>query len=170
MQLNKSIVLVGMMGSGKSTIGYLLSKKLALKFIDIDREIEKETNEKIVNIFKFQGEENFRKIEEKITLKILKSENCIIALGGGSFLNANIRREALSKCITIWLNWNNSTILKRISKSKKRPMAFGVSNFEMSQMISSRSKIYSLSKFKINCEKISKNMIVKKIATIYERL
>ena len=67
MQLNKSIVLVGMMGSGKSTIGYLLSKKLALKFIDIDREIEKETNEKIVNIFKFQGEENFRKIEEKIT-------------------------------------------------------------------------------------------------------
>ena len=170
MQLNKKIVLVGMMGSGKSTIGYLLSKKLGLKFIDTDHAIENETGERIANIFKFKGEEYFRKIEEKITLKILKSENCIIALGGGSFLNANIRREALSKCITIWLNWNNATILKRISKSKKRPMAFGVSNFEMSQMISSRSKIYSLSKFKINCEKISKNMIVKKIVTIYERV
>ena len=147
MQLNKKIVLVGMMGSGKSTIGYLLSKKLGLKFIDTDHAIEKETGEKIANIFKFKGEDYFRKIEEKITLKILKSENHIISLGGGSFLNANIRREALSKCITIWLNWSNATILKRISKSKKRPMAFGVSNFEMSQMISSRSKIYSSIEF-----------------------
>ena len=170
MQLNKKIVLVGMMGSGKSTIGYLLSKKLGLKFIDTDRAIEKETGARIANIFKFKGEDYFRKIEEKITLKILKSEDCIIALGGGSFLNTNIRREILSKCITIWLNWNNTTILKRISKSKKRPMAFGISNLEMNQMISSRSKIYSLSKFKINCEKLSKNMIVKKIVTIYERL
>ena len=170
MQLNKSIVLVGMMGSGKSTIGYLLSKKLALKFIDIDREIEKETNEKIVNIFKFQGEEYFRKIEEKITLKILKSQKSVIALGGGGFLNANIRKEALSKCITIWLNWNNSTILNRITKSKKRPIAYVASNSEITQMISNRSKIYSLSQFKINCEKITKNMIVKKISKIYEKL
>ena len=170
MQLNKSIVLVGMMGSGKSTIGYLLSKKLALKFIDIDREIEKETNEKIANIFKLKGEENFREIEEKITLKILKSQNSVIALGGGGFLNANIRKEALLKCITIWLSWNNTTIIKRITKSKKRPLAYDSSNSEIIQMISDRSKVYSLSKFKINCEKISKNMIVKKISKIYERL
>tara|TARA_B100001123_G_C15074027_1_gene932804 strand:+ start:14 stop:526 length:513 start_codon:yes stop_codon:yes gene_type:complete len=170
MQLNKSIVLVGMMGSGKSTIGYLLSKKLALKFIDIDREIEKETNERITNIFKFKGEENFRKIEEKITLKILKSQYSVIALGGGGFLNTNIRKEALSKCITIWLNWNNSTIIKRITKSKKRPVAYDASNSEIIKMISDRSKVYSLSKFKINCEKTTKNMIVKKISKIYERL
>ena len=99
MQLNKKIVLVGMMGSGKSTIGYLLSKKLGLKFIDTDHAIEKETGEKIVNIFKFQGEENFRKIEEKITLKILKSQNSVIALGGGGFINANIRKTLINNFI-----------------------------------------------------------------------
>ncbi len=170
MQLNKNIVLVGMMGSGKSTIGYLLSKKLAAKFIDVDKEIEKETGEKISNIFSFKGEEYFRKIEEKITLKYLKFENSILAFGGGSFLNENVRKEALSKCITIWLNWNNATIIKRISKSKKRPIAFGASNTEINQIISNRSKIYSLSKFKINCEKKTKSMIVKKIITIYEKL
>ena len=77
-------------------------------------------------------------------------------------MNANIRKETLSKCITIWLNWNNSTILNRITKNKKRPIAYVASNSEITQMISNRSKIYSLSKFKINCEKITKNMIVKK--------
>ena len=169
MQLNKNIVLIGMMGAGKSTIGYLLSKKLGFKFIDVDRAIEKKTGEKITNIFKLKGEEYFREIEEKITLKILKSEKSVVALGGGSFLNSNIRKEALSKSITVWLDWNNSTILKRIYKSKKRPVTFGASNLEISQMISNRSKIYSLSKFKINCEKISKNMIVKKIVTLYEK-
>ena len=170
MQLNKNIVLIGMMGSGKSTIGYLLSKKLRFKFIDIDQAIEIETGEKIADIFKFKGEEYFRKIEEKITVKILKSQNSVIALGGGAFLNENIRNEAISKCITVWLNWNNATILKRIAKSKKRPLALGIKNSDIIQMISKRSKIYSLSQFKINCEKIPKNMIVKKIVAIYERL
>ena len=107
MQLNKKIVLVGMMGSGKSTIGYLLSKKLGLKFIDTDHAIENQTGERIANIFKFKGEDYFRKIEEKITLKILKSENCIIALGGGSFLKANIKKEYIKRIIfklkNVWL-------------------------------------------------------------------
>ncbi len=79
MQLNKKIVLVGMMGSGKSTIGYLLSKKLGLTFIDTDHAIEKETGEKIASIFKFKGDDYIRKIEENITLKIFKSKYCIIA-------------------------------------------------------------------------------------------
>ena len=70
MQLNKKIVLVGMMGSGKSTIGYLLSKKLGLKFIDTDHAIENETGERIANIFKFKGEDYIRKIEEKIAFEM----------------------------------------------------------------------------------------------------
>jgi len=169
MKLNKNIVLLGMMGSGKSTVGYLLSKKLNLKFKDIDKIIEKKTNNKISEIFSSKGEDYFRKIEEKITLKILNLEGNIIALGGGAFLNKNIRKEILSKDLSFWLCWNNSTIIKRISNNKKRPLAFKASNMEINELILFRSKIYSEANYKINCEKLSKNMIIKKIIKIYEK-
>ena len=169
MELNKNIVLIGMMGSGKSTIGYLLSKKLNLKFKDIDKIIEKKANNKISEIFFTKGENYFRKLEEKITLQILNSEKNIIALGGGAFINKNIKKEVLSKNLSFWLCWNNSTIIKRISNNKKRPLAFKASNIEINELISSRSKIYSEANYKINCEKLTKNIIVKKIIEIYEK-
>ena len=169
MQLNKNIVLLGMMGSGKSTIGYLLSKKLDLKFKDVDKIIEKETEHKISWIFESKGENYFRKLEEKIILQLLKSDNNIISLGGGAFINENVRKEVLSKSLSFWLYWNNSTIIKRIFKSKKRPIAFKASSFEINKLITDRSKIYSLANYKINCEKLSKNMIIKKIIDIYEK-
>ena len=169
MQLNKNIVLLGMMGSGKSTIGYLLSKKLDLKFKDVDKIIEKETEHKISWIFESKGENYFRELEEKITLQLLKSDKNIISLGGGAFINENVRKEVLSKSLSFWLYWNNSTIIKRISKSKKRPIVFKSSSFEINKLIADRSKIYSLANYKINCEKLSKNMIIKKIIDIYEK-
>ena len=154
MQLNKNIVLLGMMGSGKSTIGYFLSKKLDLKFKDIDKIIEKETKNKISEIFLSKGEDYFRKLEEKTTLKILRSNKQILALGGGAFINPIIRKEVLSKSLSFWLYWNNSTLIKRISNSKKRTIAFNASNDEINKLILSRSKIYSQANFKINCEKL----------------
>ena len=117
MQLNKNIVLLGMMGSGKSTIGYLLSKKLDLKFKDVDKIIEKETEHKISWIFESKGENYFRELEEEITLRLLKSDKNIISLGGGAFINENIRKQVLSKNLSFWLYWSNSTIIKRIFKS-----------------------------------------------------
>ena len=169
MQLNKNIVLLGMMGSGKSTIGYLLSKKLDLKFKDVDKIIEKETEHKISWIFESKGENYFRELEEKITLQLLKSDKNIISLGGGAFINESVRKQVLSKSLSFWLYWNNSTIIKRIFKSKKRPIAFKASSFEINKLITDRSKIYSLANYKINCEKLSKNMIIKKIIDIYEK-
>ena len=169
MQLNKNIVLLDMMGSGKSTIGYLLSKKLDLKFKDVDKIIEKETEHKISWIFESKGENYFRELEEKITLQLLKSDKNIISLGGGAFINESIRKQVLSKSLSFWLYWNNSTIIKRIFKSKKRPIAFKARSFEINKLITDRSKIYSLANYKINCEKLSKNMIIKKIIDIYEK-
>ena len=93
MKSNKNIVLLGMMGSGKSTIGYLLSNKINSDFYDIDKIIEEEEGLKITEIFENKGENYFRKIEEKICLKILKFNKKIISLGGGSFLNNKIREE-----------------------------------------------------------------------------
>ena len=169
MNLNKNIVLIGMMGSGKSTIGYLLSKSVNLKFVDIDKVIEKESGLKIFQIFEKKGESYFRTLEEKVSLKILKERKKIIALGGGGFTNKNIRKEVLSNNLSFWLNWKSSTIISRISKSKKRPIAFNSSEDNLKKLIIERSNIYSEAKFKINCETLTKNMIVKNIIELYEK-
>ena len=169
MKSNKNLVLVGMMGSGKSTIGYLLSKNLNIEFMDVDENIEKEEGCKISEIFEKRGEIKFRKIEEKVTLKLLESSKKIISLGGGGFINDNIRNEVLINHISFWLNWDNTTLINRIKNSKKRPIAFNSSENEIKKLISERSKIYSIANYKINCEKFSKNEIVKKILDIYEK-
>ena len=169
MDLNKNIVLLGMMGSGKSTIGYLLSKNINLNFLDVDKFIEKETDLKIYDIFQKKGEVYFRNLEEKTTLKLLKGKGKIISLGGGGFLNKNIRKEILKNHISFWLNWENSTIINRILKSKKRPVAFNSSENNLKRLINGRSNIYAEANFKINCETLTKKMIVKNILELYEK-
>ena len=169
MKSNNNLVLLGMMGSGKSTIGYLLSKNLNIELNDVDEIIEKEEGCKISEIFEKRGEVYFRKIEEKITLKLLGSNKKIISLGGGGFINNNIRNEVLSNHISFWLDWNNSILINRIKRSKKRPIAFNLTENQIKKIISERSKIYSMANYKINCEKFSKDEIVKKIKDIYEK-
>ncbi len=166
--MKKNLVLIGMMGSGKSTIGKILAKESGLNFFDIDKLIEEEFNLKIVDIFKIKGESFFRKNEEKITLKTLKLNNNIIALGGGAFLNDRIRSEVLKKDISVWLSWNNETLIARIKNSKKRPIANILKKKDLIKMIEKRSKIYSMAKYKINCNKLGKKEIVEKILNLYE--
>ncbi len=168
MNLNKNLVFLGMMGSGKSSIGYLVSRKLDLPFIDIDSLIVENTGMSIVEIFKKKGETYFRNIEEKITLKNLKKINNVVSLGGGGFVNDKIRKEVLTNHFSFWLNWDDSILIKRIKNSKKRPIAVKSTDQEITAMIKSRSKIYSSAQFKINCNKLTKTEIVKKIIKIYE--
>ena len=164
----KNLVFLGMMGAGKSSIGNLVSKKLDLKFIDIDTLIEDVSGMNISNIFDKKGESYFRDLEEKITLRVLKTNNQVISLGGGAFINDRIRQEIIRNHFSFWLNWNVSILLKRINNSKKRPLAFNSSDQEIKQLIKKRSKIYLKAQFKINCNKYTKNEIVKKIIKIYE--
>ena len=114
MKSKENLVFLGMMGSGKSSIGLLVAKKLKLNFIDIDNEIEKKFGTTISKIFEDKGEDFFRKVEEKLTLKNLKLNDSVISLGGGAFLNENIRKEVLKRHISFWLNWNKNILLGRI--------------------------------------------------------
>tara|TARA_B100001123_G_scaffold146060_1_gene169423 strand:- start:70 stop:579 length:510 start_codon:yes stop_codon:yes gene_type:complete len=166
MKLNKNIVLVGMMGAGKTTIGSLLAKKLNLRFFDIDRIIEKKTKMKIFEIFEKQGEIEFRKLEQKITLKFLNKSFRIVSLGGGAFINEVIRKEVEKKGISIWLKWNSKTLIDRINKNKKRPIALNLNDNELKDLIISRSKVYSKVDYKIDCENMSKNQVIDKIIKI----
>ena len=168
MKSKKNLILIGMMGSGKSTIGSLISEKLNVKFIDIDSVLEDVTKMKIVEIFEKKGEKFFRNLEEEITLKLLNSTNNVISLGGGGFINEKIRKEVLKNNFSFWLNCDTHTLLNRIKKNQKRPIAFNLSDSELTELIIERTKIYSKAQFKINCHKLKKTEIVKKILKIHE--
>ena len=165
---NKNLVFLGMMGSGKSSIGNLVSKKLDLHFVDIDNLIIENAGMTISEIFEKKGENYFRNLEEKITLKCLKKIKNVISLGGGGFINTKIRKEVLNNHFSFWLNWDELTLIRRIKSSKKRPLVFKSTNQEIRAIIKDRSKIYSNAQFKINCNKLTKTEIVKKIIKIYE--
>ena len=166
--MNKNLVLIGMMGSGKSTIGKEISKKSSLKFKDIDQLIENSEKMKVRDIFDQKGEDFFRVVEEKIVLKTIKLPGQVIALGGGSFLNKKIRFEVLKNSISFWLNWKNDVILDRISNSKKRPKLDFLNKKDIINLINLRSKMYLKADYKINCDSLNKIQITKKILKIYE--
>ena len=168
MNSNKNLVFLGMMGSGKSSIGNLVSKKLDFPFIDIDNLIVKDAGMSVAEIFKKKGESYFRNIEQKITLKSLKNIKNVISLGGGGFINKKIRKEILAYHYSFWLNWDESILIKRIKSSKKRPLAFNSTDLKIRKLIKERSKIYSTAQFKINCTELTKTEIIKKILKIYE--
>jgi len=170
MKSNNNLVLLGMMGSGKSTIGLSLSKRLNTNFFDIDKIIEREQNMKVNEIFEKKGEKFFRSLEEKITLSALKSKNSIISLGGGSWLNEKIRKETnINNNVSFWLNWDTSIILERIKKNNKRPLIKNLNDSEIVRLILKRSKIYAKANYKIDCNRLTKDKIIKKILNIYER-
>jgi len=168
MNSNKNLVFLGMMGSGKSSIGNLVSIKLKLPFIDIDSLIVENAGMSISKIFEKKGEVYFRNLEEKITLKTLKKIKNVISLGGGGFINTKIRKEILDNNFSFWLDWDESILVKRIKDSKKRPLVFKSTDHKIKAIIKDRSKIYTKAQFKINCNKLTKTEIVKQIVKIYE--
>ena len=168
MKIKKKIVLIGMMGSGKSTIGALLSKKMNMKFIDIDSKIEIIEKQTISQIFKLKGEKYFRAIEVKTILSLLESKEkeLILSLGGGSFLDEKVRKSVKNNSLSFWLNWKPSTIVERIRNSSKRPIIQGLNDQEIEKMMVDRNKYYSKSNFKIDCDNHKKNEIVDRIVSI----
>ena len=158
-----------MMGVGKSTIGKKLSKKLQLKFIDIDQIIEQKEKTTIKEIFKNKGESYFRRIEKKITLEELKKNNLVIALGGGAFINTSIRREIKSSSTSFWLDLKIMSLLPRLKNIKKRPL-LDEDDLEQSinKIYSERKKIYNESNFRIKCDSIDEKEIINRIIKLYE--
>ena len=102
--MKKNLILTGMMGVGKSTLGRSIAKELGMKFIDLDKLIERKVSLSIKEIFEKKGEKYFRSIERKIGLKSLREKNSVIALGGGAFIDLNIRKEVLKNCVSFWLD------------------------------------------------------------------
>ena len=160
-----------MMGVGKTTIGILLSKRIKFRFVDIDTLIEKKERKSIKQIFEKKGENYFRKIEQNESLRHLKREKIVLALGGGAFINNKIRKEVLKNSISFWLDINVENLIKRKIIVKKRPLLSG-NNFKktLTEIYTNRKGVYDLADFRIDCNKFTKEQVVKKIFDIYENL
>ena len=169
-KVKKNLVLLGMMAVGKTTLGKIVAKKQELKFIDIDTSIEKKNSMTIKEIFKKKGEKFFRMEEEKEVLKSLEKNNCVIALGGGAFMNKTLRENILKNSISIWLNVDIKTLSKRVKWNQKRPLLKQESNQKkLTELYTERKDIYKLADHKIVCDKLSKENIAKKIIALYEK-
>ena len=168
MKSKENIVFLGMMGSGKTSIGSIVSRRLNLNFFDTDQAIENNQEMKIAKIFQSKGERFFREIEKKITLDILRNKKGVIALGGGAFMNTMVKKEVLENHLSFWLNWDDDTLINRIKNSKKRPLAINSGRNKLIEIIKKRSLIYSKALYKIECENHTKQEIAKKIIKIYE--
>ena len=168
--VRKNLVLLGMMGVGKTTLGKIVSKMADLKFIDTDANIEENCLMKISEIFKRKGEKFFRLEEKKEVLKSLKESNAVIALGGGAFIDKTIRDNILKNTISIWLDANLKDLNKRTKWNNKRPLLNKKNNQKkISKLYEDRKSIYKLANHRINCGNLSKKNIAEKIITFYEK-
>ena len=157
-----------MMGVGKSTIGRLLAKRLKIKFIDVDKIIEKKEKKSIKRIFEDNGEMYFRKLEKKITLKIIKKKRSVIALGGGAFMNDDIREKVLNSCISVWLKVNLNRLIRRYKNNNRIPLLNKRKlDIDVRKIYQLRKKKYSLANFRISCDNMNKTQIVEKIIVLY---
>ena len=121
---SKNIVLIGMAGVGKTTVGRVLSKKIQRKFLDVDQEFEDQTKIRITDFFSIYGEKEFRKIERRIINDVLtKNKKLVVSAGGGIFSNDEIRDLIIKKSITFFLDSSIETLAERLKKNfSNRPL------------------------------------------------
>ncbi|HXN69620.1 MAG TPA: shikimate kinase [Bradyrhizobium sp.] len=118
----RSIVLVGMMGAGKSTIGRRLSARLRLPFLDADSEIEAAAGMSIPDIFEIHGEPHFRDGEARVIARLLDSGPAVLATGGGAFMREDTRNRIGEKAVSLWLKADADIIMKRVKRRADRPL------------------------------------------------
>jgi shikimate kinase len=118
----RSIVLVGMMGSGKSSIGRRVALRLGIPFVDADTEIEKAAGMSIPDIFSIRGEAEFRSGEARVIVRLLEGGPQVLSTGGGAFMSCDTRAAIAAKGISIWLNAEFDVLMKRIRRRHDRPL------------------------------------------------
>ncbi len=183
----KTIVLTGMMGSGKTSVGSILAEKLSVDFVDIDLEIEKIYNKKISEIFAEFGEEYFRNLESKMIKEVLNktlalrerfgegvAKNSlgvigIISLGGGAFENSKTREFLLDNSCVVYLKTSPEVILNRVKNDNSRPLLCGNMKLEkINELIKKREKNYEKASFTIITDGISPQAVSEKILGVLE--
>jgi shikimate kinase len=143
--INKPIVLVGLMGVGKTTIGRRLARRLDMPFVDADHEIEAAAGMTVSEIFDRFGEAHFRDGERRVIARLMDGTPRIIATGGGAFMNADTRTLILSQATAIWLDTDVDTLAQRVGRRNDRPLLAGRdARTVLRELAAVRNPIYAL--------------------------
>ncbi|MDR0726713.1 MAG: shikimate kinase [Rickettsiales bacterium] len=146
LDLNKPIVMVGLMGAGKTSIGRALSRRLGIPFVDLDKEIEAAAGCSVVDIFSMYGEEEFRRVEQRVISRLLESKPLlkVISTGEGAFITPAVREMLRGGALTIWLKADLELLVKRTNFRDTRPQLLNADSKKiLSQLIGERYKIYA---------------------------
>jgi shikimate kinase len=144
LRLNRSIVMVGLMGAGKTSIGRRLAQRLQVPFVDSDAEIEKAANETIAEIFARDGEAKFRTGEQRVIARLLDGPIQVLATGGGAFMDPATRHRIHEHGVSVWLRADLETLLERTGRRQTRPLlAQGNPREILTRLIESRHPIYA---------------------------
>lgn len=158
----RSIVLVGMMGVGKSSIGRRLATRLGIPFVDADAEIEKAAGMSITDIFAHRGEADFRSGEARVIARLLDGGPQVLAAGGGAFMNDGTREAIREKGVSIWLNADLDVLLRRISKRRnERPLLqTGDPEATLRALLIEREPTYAQADLTVHSREVAHNSIV----------
>lgn len=163
----RSIVLVGIMGVGKSTIGKRLSQYLDIPFVDADKEIEKAAGMDIQDIFDQFGEEAFRSGEKKVIKRLMTEGQKILATGGGAFMNEDIRADIAESGVSVWLNADLDILMKRVQRRANRPLLKTEDpEATMQALLDERNPIYGLSDIHIESRTVSRDVIAGEVVDL----
>ena len=162
----RSVVLVGMMGVGKSSIGRRLAGRLGIPFVDADAEIEKAAGMSISDIFARHGEADFRSGEARVIARLLDGGPQVLATGGGAFMNEATRTAIKHKGVSIWLSAEFDVLMRRIAKRRnERPMLQTADPDEtLRQLIAVRDPVYALADLTVQSREVPHDSIVAEIA------
>ena len=157
----RSLVLVGLMGAGKSTVGRRLAQRLNMNFVDADAAIEEAAGMSIPEIFASHGEAYFREGERRVITRILEDGQQVLATGGGAFMNEQTRASIAAHGISVWLKANLPLLMKRVSRRADRPLLLNDDpESVMRKLMDTRYPVYATSNVVIESRDVSHNVIV----------
>lgn len=149
-ELRKTIVLVGMMGAGKTAVGTAIARKLGVEFIDQDDEIERAANRTIAEIFRENGEAFFREKETKVLGRLLEGKPCVLSTGGGAFLAERNRELIAARGVAVWLNAELNLLWSRVRYRTTRPLLQTEKPFEtLRSLYEARTPVYALAPIQV---------------------
>jgi shikimate kinase len=162
----RSLVLVGMMGAGKSSIGRRLAARLDIAFVDADVEIEKAAGMSIPDMFATRGEGEFRAGEARVMLRLLESGPQVLATGGGAFLSEDTRAAVAARGISIWLKAEFEVLMKRIRRRQDRPLLkTDDPGATVRELIAARYPVYALADLTVQSREVPHDKIVDEIVS-----